>query len=344
MVFVTPSWKTKSMYNSQHHLKKTNFKRKKKLVYSLLLGSVKILISVGLLIWLFSTDIAFLETLSRLKGIHIGMLLLAGLPIAISYPLISWRWQYILNALGYDIGFREAISISWIGSFFNHTLPTNMAGELVRVWAIYRRESSLEGAISSVILDRIIALLALAAFIIVTLPLTHSIMGYDLAWTALAISSAIILMSIAGLLVSDVLVGVFRNYIYSKIMHMIDALSRDMRKVLVKSSVILLFFSVVSFIAQAFSFWALALGLGVSINLADAIILIPPIFLITTLPISFAGWGLRELAVVTALSFVNVPEEQSIVISLSYGFLTLAMAVPGGFIWLLTKISRQNHS
>jgi len=42
------------------------------------------------------------------------------------------------------------------------------------------------------------------------------------------------------------------------------------------------------------AFWALALALSLEISLADHVLLVPLLFLVSLLPVSFAGWGLRE--------------------------------------------------
>ena len=70
--------------------------------------------------------------------------------------------------------------------------------------------------------------------------------------------------------------------------------------------------------------------------------LIPPILLILTLPISIGGWGIREGAMIWAFALVGVTNEEALVLSVLFGFATLAITLPGGLIWLLTRESKDN--
>ena len=58
-----------------------------------------------------------------------------------------------------------------------------------------------------------------------------------------------------------------------------------------------------------------SLGLSIDITFRDTMILLPPVLLISMLPISVAGWGVREGAMVVALSFVGVPSHHSLALS-----------------------------
>jgi hypothetical protein len=53
------------------------------------------------------------------------------------------------------------------------------------------------------------------------------------------------------------------------------------------------------------------------------------------LPISFAGWGVRELGMVTAFGFVGVPAGQAGALSIAFGLVVLASALPGGLLWFV---------
>jgi glycosyltransferase 2 family protein len=52
------------------------------------------------------------------------------------------------------------------------------------------------------------------------------------------------------------------------------------------------------------------------------------------IPVSFAGWGLREIGFVTVAGSIGVPSETAILISIVFGILLTASALPGLIIWL----------
>jgi len=48
-------------------------------------------------------------------------------------------------------------------------------------------------------------------------------------------------------------------------------------------------------------------AVGICLSLADWVIIVPPVTLMQLLPVSLAGWGVRELALVVALDPFGVP-------------------------------------
>ncbi|HEC14310.1 MAG TPA: UPF0104 family protein, partial [Rhodospirillales bacterium] len=83
--------------------------------------------------------------------------------------------------------------------------------------------------------------------------------------------------------------------------------------------------------------FVLALGLGLDVTFVDCLVLFPPVLLVTTLPISIAGWGVREGAMVAAFGLVGVPAEGALVLSILFGLLSIAISLPGGVIWLMSQ-------
>jgi uncharacterized membrane protein YbhN (UPF0104 family) len=83
--------------------------------------------------------------------------------------------------------------------------------------------------------------------------------------------------------------------------------------------------------------YALAWGLGIQISLITCVVLYLPAVLIATLPISVAGWGAREAAMVALFGFVGVPAAQALTLSVLIGLFSIVGALPGGPLWLLTR-------
>jgi hypothetical protein len=55
--------------------------------------------------------------------------------------------------------------------------------------------------------------------------------------------------------------------------------------------------------------------------------------LVTSLPISVAGWGVREGAMVVAFGYVNVPAESAFAMSVLFGLTMLMSGIPGSILW-----------
>jgi hypothetical protein len=83
--------------------------------------------------------------------------------------------------------------------------------------------------------------------------------------------------------------------------------------------------------------WVLAKALAIAIAPGEVLLLMLPVTLFIMLPISIAGWGTREGAFVVAFGLLDVAAPQALGLSVLYGLLIAAFALPGGAIWLLAK-------
>ena len=80
--------------------------------------------------------------------------------------------------------------------------------------------------------------------------------------------------------------------------------------------------------------WGTAKALAVPLDFAHALFLVPPIILISMIPISIAGWGVRENAMVVAFAYAGLPESDGLVVSLLFGAAFFVVGAIGGLIWI----------
>jgi uncharacterized membrane protein YbhN (UPF0104 family) len=58
--------------------------------------------------------------------------------------------------------------------------------------------------------------------------------------------------------------------------------------------------------------------------------------LIAAIPVSIAGWGVREGAMVTAFTFAGLPNHDALAISALFGAGSFVVGAVGGLIWILS--------
>jgi hypothetical protein len=58
---------------------------------------------------------------------------------------------------------------------------------------------------------------------------------------------------------------------------------------------------------------------------------------IAMLPISLAGWGLREGAAVVAFGALGLPADQALGASIAFGLTLAAVSMLGGILWLVDR-------
>jgi hypothetical protein len=83
-------------------------------------------------------------------------------------------------------------------------------------------------------------------------------------------------------------------------------------------------------------FFAIAHGLHIDVSLADMLVMLPPVFFLSMLPISVSGWGVREGASVVALGLAGLTASDSLAISVCFGLGLIVISLPGGLIWLIS--------
>jgi uncharacterized protein (TIRG00374 family) len=304
--------------------------------------AAKLAVSVGLLAWVLVEKLDVADAARRMAAIPPLPLALAIAGLLVSYGVITVRWQVILSALGQPLNFVRAGSITWIGSFFNQALPSNVGGDFVRVWRVVRRGMPLGCAVSSVMLDRVLTLVGLALLVLGCLPFSRSLIGAGPAWYALPAMAGVIVVGLVTLLALDRIAVLLRRLLPVRLVVAATTLARDSRAVLCdRRGSVAVALSMTNFALCSAIAYFLARGLGIGIGFGPLLILFPPVMLVSLLPISFAGWGVREVAMATALGFVGVPDHQAVALSLAFGLLLLASTLPGGLLWFVTGNRRR---
>jgi hypothetical protein len=115
----------------------------------------------------------------------------------------------------------------------------------------------------------------------------------------------------------------------------IGKLVRDLRKALsspVLSMAIMILAGSVQLLLVVAIFLC-AQGMSVHLDFGAALLVIPTVMLVSMIPISFAGWGVREGAMVLGLGVLGISEHDALAISVAFGLLQIIVGLPGGALW-----------
>jgi len=228
--------------------------------------------------------------------------------------LASLRLKLITSDLGYRLSFRDAavtLSVGQIaGSFF-----FQFAGQLIGRGAVLSRKG-ISPAATVVIsgYERVIALgtsllLAGAGALYLFGTLSINMQTGGLSFVKLTLGLAVAFIAGAVLAWGRALVNVIRN------------LSAELLFGLLRSFLISLAIQVTTLAAYVALERALAPHIGiVSLAAASCIVM-----LAASLPVSFGGWGLRELSAVVALQAIGLSAASALLTALLIGFLSLAV-------------------
>jgi uncharacterized membrane protein YbhN (UPF0104 family) len=87
----------------------------------------------------------------------------------------------------------------------------------------------------------------------------------------------------------------------------------------------------------------LSWGLGFTVPLMLLIAFTPVILFVNNLPFLYAGWGGRELITVVTLSHIGgMPADSALMLSVSFGLMMLAAALPGAVFWIVRPTFRKD--
>ena len=278
------------------------------------IGALKIGLAafILLMVWRLVDEDRLTE---RLGSVDLAWILLA-LIITIPQTILSaLRWRWVAAIIGDDIPPGAAIREYYIATFLNQVLPGGIGGEVVRV---VRRGHSLKSddqqnggykqAFWGVFLERALGQIVM---VLACLP-------------ALTLISEIAFYFGCVLFVAIVIAGVFfgRRHI---------ATPGNTARLAISSVAI-----VVSYIVV---FWCCVAALGITLDPLLALIVLAPALLTMALPITPAGWGLREAASAALWGFAGLGVTDGVAASITYGLVILIAALPGLVLVLMRRRS-----
>ncbi len=303
--------------------------------------AVKFAVSAAL-IWYVTRDIDLDTTWDRFLGIRPEMLALAFGVFFVQLVLADMRWLAALAAIGAFIPFLDSLRIYYIGVFFNQALPSSVGGDAVRIYKAYRVGLPLGAAFNGVILERVGTVLALIILVAATQPVFLTRVSPGAAEWIVPGLAAFAVVAVVGLGVLMILDRLPRAIAHWRAVRALAVVAADTRKAFLspRAATGILGWSLLAHMNITLGVFFLAVGLGIDVTWLDCMALIPVVILITTIPISIAGWGVRELAMVQAFGLIGVAAAEATLLSLLFGFVALFASLPGGAIWLLSSDRR----
>lgn len=259
--------------------------------------------------------------------------------------VLSYRWHRILGAAGVVLTFRQTLRIVLIGLFFNQCLPTSLGGDGVRILLLRRPEVSLERAVNLVLVDRLSGLMGLIPLLLGGLPFLLSWRSDPLfAATDLGVT-LLFCIALVIYFLGDGLVGRAGRWSRLRVLQAIAAASAFARRVAWygKGAGGTFALALVVHGLTVGVVLVLARALGASLSLGEGLVLAPPVIAAAMLPISFGGWGTREVVMVIALGTAGVAPATALAVSILLGFLALVATAPGAALWLAGRTSGQEE-
>ena len=300
--------------------------------------ALKIVISIGSL-YLIVSSVAWDDVSGVFQNLQAAWVAVALSVFWIAQGVSSLRCVYVARALGGELDFHTSLRAHFVGLWFNQVLPTSLGGDVVKI-ALMRSQLGLSLAFRSAVLDRFSGLAYLMAAVIAAIPLYYFVLSPVKGLVLLlgAFASAFVL----GLL--GVSWWAYRYPIRIPALPLLREgvqLLNDLGLFRTRRRLWEQFWtsSVVHFNGIA-SYALIGLAIGAHVEALIFILIVPLVFLVALLPISFAGWGVREAGAVWLFGVVGISKEQSLAMSICYGVMLVVAGLPGLFVFLRSKRAR----
>lgn len=232
-----------------------------------------------------------------------------------------------------NLQFGQFFSFYWRSyfkaMFFNQGLPTSIGGDALRVLDIAGQGFRKRDALYGVMLDRIVGLTAL-----MWLNLIAYMFGPDLLPDPLYhLTLLVVVGSLAGF--SGVSSLRYLPWLdASPRLSIVRITSERLHQAFLKNRILLIGSSLLIPVLAMLSFFATGWALGLRYDLVTYFIIVPPAIFLTILPVSLAGWGVREGALVGLFFLIGADKATILAMSILYGLMQIVVSLPGFVIYL----------
>jgi uncharacterized membrane protein YbhN (UPF0104 family) len=287
---------------------------------------LRALVSAGLLALVLSR-IDFGDARERLSGGSWSWFAAAVAALFCSFLVGAFRWHLYLEAA--DVGTRLASTIRayLIGVFTTNFLPSQLGGDVTRAWVASRPGTRLRVA-TTVVVDRATALGCLIALGWIAVAADPEAMpgeiltALGLCTGAVAVTALVILLVLAGRL----RVGRLSARVLGPGREIRRAASACLRgPVLTRTLAIGLGFQGL----VALSAWFLLRSVGVELAFSVFAAILAPVLIVAAIPISIAGFGVREGTYVVLLGYAGVSATDATLLSLASAASFAVASLPG---------------
>lgn len=296
----------------------------------------------ALFFYLVFRKVDFPEFSEILRRARIDWLFFAFLILWIGHYTCIFRWRMLMRPLMPVPGFWELFGIYCIGLFFNLTFPTVVGGDVVKMYYAGKPSRRFVQSFAATFLDRDAGMLAMMTIACIA-SLIHPV-EIPRVPVAFIVWSGFLTFLAANFVI-------FTPSLHVRLTRVLHSLHFD--RLAGKTDAILSAFQVMgrhpTILIQSLGIsifnqllvisvtWIVARGLHIDVEFMQFLVFVPVITLISMIPISLNGMGLREYAFVSLLGGVGVDHESSIALGLLSSAFIVLSAIPGGLTYIFFR-------
>lgn len=280
----------------------------------------------------------------HLRSLDVSYFLIGLLCYIISVVLWSVRWYLFIRATGEPATLWRVFKTTITGIFFSMFLPTLVGTDLGRMYEMARDRDDKVGVVSTVLLDRLMGLLTLVLIALVALLFGYEFVGDGSIPLTIVITT--ILMVVGWLLFFNR--DLMRSFLWVFQLPAVKQLEPTLRSLYnalhhlqsqPRLLISTLFVSILNNFFEILCVIFIARALDVHAEPVYFFLFMPLIWLITTIPISIGGLGLREGVFAFFFNQIGVSSEEAVAMSLLYYGCSVVVGFAGGLAFFRASLT-----
>lgn len=327
----------------------------KKKLKNTLFVALRIVISAGILVFLFKTQFKNFSEITdffRHSNVNIWFLIISLITYWIGISLLVLRWQILLKTQRIKATFGFLFGSYLVGYFFNNFLPTSIGGDVYRIYDTSKlKHSSGMKAASIVLMERTTGIVSSILYLFFALAIGFvKNSNVELKFGRWDISNHLLIILIVVFFAISIVVMLillfpdsFRlNILFRKLKFLHkweDKLKQvyDTFKSFRKFKLILLITIVLSLILQfafTLNYSFAGMGFGITgLSILSYIFIVQLCGILSMIPISIGGIGVREGIFVVLVGALGGEKNIAAIVSIAILIMILIPGVAGGIIY-----------
>ena len=297
--------------------------------------ALRTLVTILVLAWLGSRIEAgvVVGAVGRINGALWSLLVVA---LVVDRVLATGRWLLLARTSGFDLPVWSGARLFLVSSFLGSFLPAGFGGDVARTWELATRTGDAARALAVAALDRWLGLSSVLALGAIALaagsgpPIDSRVTGAVHALLGLVLLAGLA-CGIAGGVGLTLLPGRWA----AAVAGVSGAVARVRRRKGAAGLIVGISFAVQ--VVRVLLAWLIGVGLAIDIPLSYYFVVMPIGIVLILLPISVAGLGPAQGAVMWMLRPAGVPDELSFALSTLFVLLGVAGNLPGAVLFLRSR-------
>ncbi len=280
-----------------------------------------------------------------LASASLGLVALA-LVLSMSNALLaSLRWWILLRERDCRIPLKTLVRMYFVSAFLSNFLPSSMATDGLRIFYARGHCRDLKTLVSSMVVDRLVGFFAMAVVALATLAVLPWVgalsLGPAVSYTLLAFSLLALAVPVVAFhpAVSGVvhrrLARAGHGTVAARLASLYEAFLAYRRSPRALAEVAALAF--LSTLRGIVLFWVVARSLSSEVSILYFFLLIPIMSVVESIPVSLAGLGVHEGAIVLYFAQFGVSTAVSAGIAIIVRGLSILGTLPGAVFYLFDR-------